>query len=310
MTILFKKDPIVGDGEGWRRALATRLPDMPFRTTPDVGDPTEIEFALCFQAEPGAFAGMTNLKAILATGAGVDGLFADPDLPDVPIARIVDPWMAEQMTGWAVYAVQHFYRSFDVYAAQQAEGLWRELPDWRSAPPKVGLLGYGAIGARIGQALSALGFEVSAWTRGPRRLEGVRHLHGADGFKALLAENHFVICMLPLTSETAGILDAAAFRAMPKPGYLINLARGRHVVTDDLVAALEGGELAGAFLDVTEPEPLPADHPLWRMPNVRITPHCSGPTNAETAADQVADNIRRVLAGQEMLNLVPRDRGY
>ena len=310
MTILFVADDVVGDGEGWRKALGARLPDMPFRVAPDIGDPAEIEIALCFRAPPGTFRGMTNLKAILATGAGVDGLFEDPELPDVPIARIVDPWMADQMAGWTVYAVNHFYRLFDRYAVQQARGEWRELGEWRAAPPKVGLLGYGAIGRRVGEALAALGFEVAAWTRGPRGLHGVEHFHGAAGLQPFLERTHFLICLLPLTVETEGVIDAAALAALPQPAYLINLARGGHVVTQDLVAALESGRLAGAFLDVTDPEPLPPDHPLWRMDNVRITPHCSGPTNADTAADQVAANIRRALAGQPLENLVPRDRGY
>ncbi len=310
MTILFIADAVVSNFEGWRTALAKRLPDMPFRATPDVGDPAAVEFALCFRAPPGTFRGMTNLKAILATGAGVDGLFEDPDLPDVPIARIVDPWMAHQMAGWASYAVQHFYRRFDVYAAQQGAREWQELADWRAAPPKVGLLGYGAIGAEVGATLTGLGFEVAAWTRGPRDLGAIEHFHGVDGLKAFLARTHFLICLLPLTAATEGLIDADVLAALPAPAYLINMARGGHVVTEDLVAALREGRLAGAFLDVTDPEPLPPAHPLWAMPNVRITPHCSGPTNAETAADQVADNIRRALAGQPMLNLVPRDRGY
>lgn len=310
MTVLFIPDAVVGGGEKWREALAERLPDVPFRIAPDIGDPADIEIALCFRAEPGAFRGMTSLKAILATGAGVDGLFEDPDLPDVPIARIVDPWMAEQMTGWAVYAVQHFYRRFGDYAALQARGDWSEFADWQAAPPKVGLLGYGAIGATVGQALAGQGFEVAAWTRGPRDLGDVAHYHGADGLKAFLARTHFLICLLPLTPETEGVVDAELLAGLPKPAFFINMARGRHAVTEDLVAALRSGALAGAFLDVTEPEPLPADHPLWAMENVRITPHCSGPTNAVTAADQVAANIRRALAGEALANPVPRDRGY
>ncbi len=310
MTILFIADPVVGGAERWRDALAARLPDQAFRVSPDIGDPLDVDIVLCFRAAPGTFRGMANLKAILATGAGVDGLFEDPELPDVPIARIVDPWMAAQMAGYAVYAVQHFYRRFDAYAVQQARGEWREFSDWQSAPPKVGLLGYGAIGARVGAALADQGFEVAAWTRGPREIGAVRHYYGTEGFKPFLARSHFLICLLPLTATTEGILNAEALAALPARAYLINMARGRHVVTDDLVAALESGQLAGAFLDVTEPEPLPPEHPLWRMANVRITPHCSGPTNAETAADQVADNIRRALAGAPIENPVARQRGY
>lgn len=310
MAILFIDDPIVGGSAEWRAALEARAPDQEFRISPDIGDPADIEIALCFRATPGTFRGMPNLKAILATGAGVDGLFLDPDLPDVPIARIVDPWMADQMAGWTVYAVHHFYRRFGEYAELQEKGEWRELGDWRAAPPKAGLLGYGAIGAKVGETLAGFGFEIAAWTRGPREIPGVTHFHGASGFRPFLAQTHFLICLLPLTADTQGMLDQDAFEALPDPAYLINLARGGHVVTADMVAALESGRLAGAFLDVTDPEPLPADHPLWGMPNVRITPHCSGPTNAATAADQVAANVRRALAGEPLDNPVDRQRGY
>ncbi len=310
MTILFKADSVVSGAEKWRATLKQRLPDMAFRTSDEPGDPADVEYVLCFRATPGTFTGMTNLKAILATGAGVDGLFLDPGLPECPIARIVDPWMAEQMVGWSVYAVHHFYRRFGDYAALQAEGTWFEYDDWEAAPPKVGLLGYGAIGAKVGAALQALRFDVATWTRSPRDIPGVASFSGPDGLMAFLGQTHFLICLLPLTPETEGILNARTLAALPKPAYLINLARGGHVVTADLVQALQSGTLAGAFLDVTEPEPLPPGHPLWSMPNVRITPHCSGPTNAATAADQVADNIRRAEAGRPMLNLVDRGRRY
>ncbi|MGZ0186619.1 MAG: 2-hydroxyacid dehydrogenase [Alphaproteobacteria bacterium] len=310
MSIIFVDDPIIGGAEKWREAMKARLPGIPFRLSTEPGDPADVEFALCFRAMPGTFDGMSNLKAILATGAGVDGLFSAPDLPDAPIARIVDPWMAEHMVGWATYAVQHFYRRFGAYDALQQQAVWEELESWQGAPPKVGLLGYGAIGAKVGASLAGMGFEIAAWTRGPWDIPGVTHYHGADGLAPFLGQSHFLICLLPLTDATEGILNADTLALLPKPAYLINLGRGRHVETDDLVAALRSEVLAGAFLDVTEPEPLPADHPLWSMENVRITPHCSGPTNAATAADQVADNIRRVLAGEEMQNLVARDRGY
>ena len=308
--IVFFADDIVGDGEDWRAAMAARLPETPFEIAPDISDRASVEYVLCFKATPGAFEGMTNLKAILATGAGVDGLLAASDLPDAPIARIVDPWMADQMAGWATYAVQHFYRRFDGYAALQEAGDWRELSPWRAAPPKVGLLGYGAIGAKVGDALIRQGFEVACWTRSERSIEGVESFSGSEGLPPFLARSHFLICLLPLTPETENIVDHRLMRHLPEPAYLINLARGRHVATDDLVDALNSGRLAGAFLDVTEPEPLPGDHPLWKMPNVRITPHCSGPTNAETAADQVAENILRASRGEPLLNLVPRERGY
>lgn len=310
MTILFKPDPVVGGAENWRAQLAKRLPNVPFRVWPDVGDPADIQFFLGFKAATGDFAGMINLKAVLATGAGVDGIFLAEDVPDVPIARIIDPWMTEQMAQWAVYAVLHFCRRFGDYHGLQASGDWQELEPWRAAPAHIGLLGCGEIGLEVAERLDSLGFKAAGWTRRARDLGAVENFHGADGLKPFLARSNFLICLLPLTSDTEGMVDAEMLAALPEDAYFINMARGRVAKTDDLTAALQSGRLKGAFLDVTEPEPLPSDHPLWRMPNVRITPHNSGNTNADTAADQVAENIRRALNGEPLLNVVERSRGY
>jgi glyoxylate/hydroxypyruvate reductase A len=253
---------------------------------------------------------MSNLKAILATGAGVDGIFQADDLPDVPIARIIDPWMTEQMVQWAVYAVLHFYRRFGDYHALQADGDWRELEPWQAAPPRIGLLGCGEIGLEVARSLQSIGFEAAGWTRSPKDLGAVQNFSGEGGLKPFLARSNFLICLLPLTADTHGMVDAAMLASLPEQAYFINMARGRVANTDDLTAALESGRLKGAFLDVTEPEPLPPEHALWRMPNVRITPHNSGNTNADTAADQVAENIRRALNDEPLLNVVERGRGY
>ena len=154
------------------------------------------------------------------------------------------------------------------------------------------------------------GFEISAWTRSHRNLSGVIHFHGIDALPAFMARANFLVCLMPLTRETEGFLNEERLALLPNPAYLINLARGRIAVTEDVVAALKNGRLSGAFLDVSEPEPLPADSPLWGMNNVRITPHCSGPTNPSTAADQVAGNIIRVLKGDQLENLINRELGY
>ena len=217
---------------------------MPFRVWPDVGDPADIHFFLGFKAATGDFAGMTNLKAVLATGAGVDGIFLAEDVPDVAIARIIDPWMTEQMAQWALYAVLHFYRRFGDYQAQQAEGDWNELDPWRAAPARVGMLGCGEIGQEIGRRLGDIGFDVAGWTRSARDLGDIENFHGEDGFAPFLARSNFLICLLPLTEDTTGLLDAAAFSHLPEDAYLINMARGRIVDTDDLVdrARLRAGQ--------------------------------------------------------------------
>ncbi len=310
MAILFKIG--AGDPELWKREITARVPGQEFRSWPDVGDPDDIEFVLLFRAEPGMFVPLRNLKAILCTGAGVDGILADPELPrDVPLARIVDPWMTTMMAQWVIHAVLRLDRHMDVYAEQQRRGEWHELEQWRPQAPRVGILGWGEIGGFTGRALAGLGFDVAGWTRSPRDLgDGIQGFAGAAGMEPFLQRTDYLVCLLPLTPETRGILNARTLAALPEGAALINAGRGGHVVQEDLLAALDSGRLSAAFLDVTDPEPLPADHPLWRHPKVTITPHVAGITNPVTAAEQVAENIRRALDGEPLLNRVDPRGGY
>lgn len=309
VAIVFKAG--AGNPDGWRKELATRVPNLDWRVWPDVGDPATVDFVLAFKVEPGFFGQFPNLKGILATGAGVDGLFADPDLPrDLPIARIKDPYMTQQMVQWAAYGVLHFYRRFDEYRDLQARCEWKELGEPTRHDNRIGVLGFGEIGGTIGRGLLALGFFVHGWTRSPRDLGPIDNYAGLDQLDAFLARSSFLICSLPLTPETEGILNRERLSKLPKGAVVVNLARGNHVVTADLLALLDEGHLGGAVLDVTDPEPLPADHPLWHHPKVIITPHESGVTTPATAADQVATNVARILAGEPVLNPVDAARGY
>lgn len=309
VSIVFKAG--AGDPDGWQRELRKRLPGLDWRVWPDVGDPATVDFVLAFKVEPGFFAQFPNLKGILATGAGVDGLFADPDIPShLPIARIVDPYMTQQMVQWAAYGVLHFFRRFDEYRALQAKSEWRELGSPTRHPNRVGVLGFGEIGGAIGRGLLALDFRVNGWTRRPRDLGPIVNYAGMETLDDFLADSPFLVCSLPLTRDTQGLLNRDRLSKLPKGAVLLNLARGGHVVTDDLLALLSEGHLAGAVLDVTDPEPLPAAHPLWRHPNVIITPHEAGLTTPETATEQVADNVERILAGEPVSNPVDVTRGY
>jgi glyoxylate/hydroxypyruvate reductase A len=172
------------------------------------------------------------------------------------------------------------------------------------------VLGLGAIGGDTAAKLASLGFQVAGWSRTPKALEGIESFHGEAGFLPFLQRTDILVCLLPLTPETTGVLDARAFAALPAGAYVINLARGGHVVEEDLLAAIDGGHLAGATLDVFQTEPLPNGHPFWAHPKVHVTPHIAGLTNPRTSAAQVIENIRRVRAGQPPLNLVDAARGY
>ena len=309
MALIFKAG--AGEGALWRAEIARHVPDLEFRIWPEVGDPATVEFALLFESRPGMFAGMGGLRAILSAGAGVDGILRDPRLPEgVPIIRLVDPWMHTAMAQWIVHAVLHFARNMPQYAALQARGAWRELFEEHFEPRRVGILGCGAIGSRAGGILADLGFAVSGWTRTPRDLGPLDAHHGPDGLDRVLGTSEFLVLLLPLTPTTAGLIDAGRLALLPRGAHLINAARGGVVVQRDLLGALDGGRLAGAFLDVTDPEPLPPGDPLWRHPKVRITPHVAGVTNPVTGAALVAETIRRVRAGEPFAHSVDRTKGY
>ena len=300
-----------GQAEIWRSELAARLPEIEVRVYPQVGDPADIAVALAWKAPHGVLARLPRLRLIYSLGMGVDHLLGDPMLPrDVPIARLVDPNMVQQMSEYALYAVLHFHRRFDVYERFQRQQRWHELPLPHTQARRVGVMGIGAIGADCALKLATLGFQVSGWSRSAKELPGMRAFSGTGGLADFLAASEILLVVLPMTPETAGIIDARALASMPRGAYLINIARGALVVEQDLLAALDSGQLEGAMIDVTQEEPLPQGHPLWRHPKVRITPHIAGLTNPYTAVDEIAANIRRLAAGQPLQCLVDRRRGY
>lgn len=297
--------------DAWRAMLAEGLPDLEVRVWPETGDPLEIEFALAWKPAPGVLARFPNLKLIQSLGMGVDHIFVDADLPaGVPVARLVDPDMVRQMSEYAIFAALRHHRRMDAYHANQRAGRWASAGLRDTPLVRAGVLGLGAIGGDTAAKLASLGFQVAGWSRTPKALDGIESFHGEDGLLAFLQRTDILVCLLPLTPETTGILDARAFAALPAGAYVINLARGGHVVEDDLLAAIDGGHLAGATLDVFQTEPLPHGHPFWAHPKIHVTPHIAGLTNPRTSAAQVIESIRRVRAGQPPLNLVDAARGY
>ncbi len=311
MALLFTSK--YDDPEAWRAAMAAELPDEEFRVWPDdVGDPDGIEFVLAWGPKRGELARLPNLRAIFSLGAGVEHLLRDPDLPPgVPVVRLVDPGLTERMTEYVVHWVLHHHRGFHAYAAMQSRGEWGRLP----VPPppenrRVGILGLGALGGDAAQTLAALGFDVSGWSRSPKDIEGVRCFSGADVFRAFLGELDIAVCLLPLTGETRGIIDRRALAALPAGACLINAGRGPQVVEQDLLEALDTGHLEAATLDVFETEPLAAGHPFWTHPKVIVTPHVASQTSPDTAAPEIAANIRRIRAGKAPFPIADPARGY
>lgn len=309
MTILFCSP--TDEPEPWRQALARELPEMPFRLWPDVGDPAQISYALVWKPEPGMLRTLPRLKAILSLGAGIDHLVLDPALPrGVPIVRMVDAGLAQQMSEYALYGVLHFHRDMHRYAQQQAHAEWRQLTAVPAAERTVGVMGLGVLGGDFVPKVAALGFRVLGWSRTPRTLPGITTFHGPDGLPPFLEQTQILANFLPLTPETAGILDARVFARMPRGACIVNIARGAHLNEPDLLAALDQGQLGGALLDVFEQEPLPPDHPFWHHPGIVITPHVAAQAIPALMVSQVVDNVRRIERGEAPTGLIDLARGY
>lgn len=296
----------------WKRRLEALDPSIEVRLWPDPGSLDGIEAALVWKPPAGLLATLPRLRLVLSLGMGVDHVFADPALPkSVPVVRLVDPDLVNRMSEYCALAVLRYHRNADAYDAFQRARQWKALPNEPAGASRgVGILGLGEIGRDLAAKLAPFGFRLAGWSRTPKRVPSVESYHGAEGFKPFLARSEIAVCLLPLTPETEGILNAAAFAALPKGAVVVNAARGGHVVDADLLAALDGGHLAAAQLDVFRQEPLPPEHPFWTHPKVRITPHNGGLTNPETAAAQIVENLRRLRAGEKLLNVVDPARGY
>ena len=309
MVILFASQ--ADSAVEWQSALARHLPGLEFRVFPDVGDAREIEVAVVWRPPYGLLARLPNLKLIASLGAGVDHLFADPQLPrGVPLMRLVDPHMTTAMSEYVQLQVLRLHRQDLTYLGQQRAGLWRPLPQPNAAERPVGVLGLGILGAEAAFKLKVLGFEVAGWSRREKKLPGIACFHGPDGLADMLRDVEILVCLLPLTPTTEGILDARLFSRLPRGAGLVNCARGRHLVEADLLAALDSGQLSAAVLDVFHDEPLPPQHPFWRHQKIVVTPHVAATTNAPTAAAVVAEAIRRLRNGKPIPNRVDWSERY
>jgi glyoxylate/hydroxypyruvate reductase A len=309
MALLFRSS--VDSEARWKPQLGRLMPELEVRVWPEVGDPADIDYALVWRPEPGLLASLPNLKLILSLGAGVDHILCDPLLPQgVPIVRLVDPYMTDAMSEYVVLQVLRLHRQDLDYRAQQEGAVWRELEQKNAAERCVGILGAGALGQDAGRKLNGLGFDVALWSRSGRTVEDLTSYAGAAGLPALLGRSEILVCLLPLTAETEGILNTSTFTLLPKGAALINAARGGHLVEEDLLAVLASGRLSAAVLDVFREEPLPAGHPFWWHPRIIVTPHIAAATHPPTAAPIILDNIRRFEEGRPLLNRVDPAQGY
>ena len=299
------------DPQRWLPRLRAALPNDRFVVWPDVGDPARVDIALVAKPPSGALAGLPHLRLVQSLWMGVDGLLADPTLPRTTlIARLIDPGMVAAMSETVLACVLDWHRYRYRYRAQQVRREWKPLPQLMAADRTVGLLGLGELGQDAAAKLLALGFNVCGWSRRPRSLEGIACHHGESGLADLLERSGALVCLLPLTAATHGILNAGTLARLPEGACVVNLARGGHVVEADLLAALDSGRLAHAYLDVFANEPLPAAHPFWAHPAVTVTPHVAALTEPRTSLAKVVANIERVRRGERPEALVDVQAGY
>ena len=295
----------------WVEGLQALLPEVPVYAHPHLpADPAEITCAITWLHPDGALQAYPNLRLICSMGAGVDHFLADPGLPvDVPITRIVDPALAAAMSTFVLTAILNHHRRWQHFLDQQATGRWAQK-DTCEVPLRVGILGMGVLGQDLATKVAQLGFYVAGHSQTAKSVPGVRSYAGEEQLDAFLQDINVLVCLLPLTPQTSGVLNATLFARCSPGTYLINVARGAHLVEEDLIPAIEAGQLSGAVLDVFQHEPLPTDHPFWAHPQVVVTPHHASLTNPHAAIPQLADNYQRMLNGRPLLNQVDREKGY
>lgn len=302
--------------EDWRARFQALLPEMPIVTLGEPFDRRAVHYVACWKHPEGSLAGLPNLAVIFSLGAGVDFLFADERLPQVPIARVVDPDLTTRMSEYVVLHCLSILRQQRRYERQQRDKLWeddRNQPAARSV--RVGVMGLGELGLDAVQKLKVMGFDVAGWSRSPKSIEGLATYAGEDGMTDFLSRTDILVSLLPLTPDTRGLIDADLLARLAQNGrlggpFLINAGRGGLQVEADILAALDAGTLKGAVLDVFKQEPLPAQSGLWDHPAVVVTPHNAAMSEPEAIATLIAAQIRRIEAGGTLENVVDPARGY
>ncbi|WP_374350104.1 2-hydroxyacid dehydrogenase [Chitinimonas sp.] len=298
-------------GAEWAQQLQQALPDRTIAAAPQPVDRRAVRYLVCWKPAAGELAGFSGLHAIFATGAGIDQLLSRDDLPaDVPLIRLTDAGMAQQMLEYVLFGVLRYQRDMDHYAQQQDAALWQTRPPRLASATRIGILGLGVIGGAVAQGLARLGYPVSGWSRTARHFDGVDSLTGPQGLDALLGRSDILVNILPNTAETAGLLNAQRLRQLPKGAAIINAGRADQLDLAALVDLIDKGHLRGAQLDVFPAEPLASDSPLWHHPKLLLTPHIAAATLIPESARQIADKLAALEAGRPVAGLVNRSRAY
>ncbi|HBT4718943.1 glyoxylate/hydroxypyruvate reductase GhrA [Klebsiella quasipneumoniae] len=302
------------DTQYWIRELEKQLPGARVREW-KAGDNQPADYALVWHPPVEMLQGRA-LKAVFALGAGVDSILSKlRDHPDmlplsIPLFRLEDTGMGRQMQEYAVSQVLHWFRRFDDYQALKLASRWQPLPEYRADEFTIGIMGAGVLGAKVAESLQPWGFPLRVWSRSRKSWPQVQSFAGQAELGGFLQGTRVLINLLPNTAETVGIINQTLLAQLPDESYLLNLARGVHVVEEDLLAALNNGKLKGAMLDVFSREPLPQESPLWAHPRVAMTPHVAAVTRPMEAISYIAGTISRLERGESVSGQVDRQRGY
>ena len=297
----------------WAHELNQQNPALDVRIWPDAGNPDDIDYALAWKPPPGTLATYPHLKVVFSLGAGVDHLLIDPDFPPHSrISRVVDPYLTAGMVEYVLLHVLRYHKNQPALDTQQSARVWDDRAhELKQADERrIGILGLGELGLAAARALIALDFDVAGWSRSPKTIAGVQCFHGSAGLNDLLTRTNILVCLLPLTPETENILCEELFARLPEGAYLINAARGGHLVESDLIPALESGQLGHATLDVFQIEPLPDNQPFWGHRQITVTPHNASITDPRSVARQIAEGIAAVERGDALPNAVDIKLGY
>ena len=302
--------------EAWLDRFRRALPGRDVVALGESFDPAAVRYAASWKHPVGSLATLPNLEVIFSLGAGVDHILADPHLPERPIVRVVDRDLTTRMSEWVVLHCLMHLRRTRLYLAQQSRREWNDVRDQPAAADvRVGVMGLGVLGGDAARKLAVMGFDVAGWSRSPKRLDGLPTFAGAEALPAFLARTDILVCLLPLTAGTRGILRRDLFSSLARDGRLgrpiiLNAGRGGLQVEADIAACLDDGTLGAATLDVFETEPLPASSPLWLHPGVVATPHNAAASDPDAISRAIADAISRYEAGEPLRNVVDPTTGY
>lgn len=299
------------DMASWKKALLDVDPNLDIDIWPEVNNKDRVQFAVCWNQPEHILDQYPNLQAVSSLGAGADHLLEDESLPEsVAICRVVSPSLVQQMKEYVLGTVINIQRNFVHYIRQKDQGKWQPHNHPLAANLNIGVMGLGELGLPVARQLAQVGYTVSGWSNSSREVQNIATYAGPDELEPFLNETQILVCLLPLTDNTKGILELDTFKKLRSPAWIINVARGEHLVDEDLIYALDSDLLQGAWLDVFSEEPLPDKHAFWNRSNIMVTPHIASITKPAEVAEQVVDNYKRALSGMGLNHEVSRDRGY